>query len=182
MQQLTLANILFERYINLHTSQQIAAYIDEIWDMLIKSYEPIGGFKSAKSKEDLIQKAGLVKLVRRNGKIVAVGIYKDELGKKSIAGGTDGSLEGKQGLFKMSEEDVKMNRAWGEFSGAMEHIMLKKGGVPIPNEMASTILGKPIASLDDDGYHYSREIQGELHRKVMIGDVNTLIKQLQSRN
>ncbi len=182
MQQLTIANILFERYVNLHTSQQLAPYIDEIWDMLIKSYEPIGGFKSAKSKEDLIRKTGLAKLVRRNGKIVAVKIYKDELGRKSIAGGTDGSTEGKQGLFKMSEEDVKMNRAWGEFSGAMEHIMLKKGGVPIPNTMASALLGKPIESLDDDGYHYTREIQGELHKKIMIGDVNKLMSLLQNTN
>lgn len=182
MQQLTIANILFERYVNLHTSQQLAPYIDEIWDILTKSYEPIGGFKSAKSKEDLIAKTGLAKLVKRGGKIVAVKIYKDELGRKSIAAGTDGSMQGKEGLIKMSEEDIKMNRAWGEYSGAMEHIMLKKGGVPIPNTMASALLGKPIESLDDDGYHYTREIQGELHKKIMIGDVNKLMSLLQNRN
>lgn len=182
MSQLSIANILFERYINLHTPQEMSTYIDEIWNILVKSYEPIGGFKSAKSKEDLIKKAKLIKLVRRDGRIVAVKVYKDELGRKSIAAGTDGSIQGKEGLIKMSEEDIKMNRAWGEFSGAMEHIMLKKGGVAIPNTMASTLLGKPIYSLDDDGYHYTREIQGELHRKVIIGDVNKLLGLLQDTN
>lgn len=182
MKQLTIANILFERYVNLHTDQQLAPYIDEIWDMLQKSYASIGGFKSAKSKEDLINKTGLAKLVRRDGKIVAVKIYKDELGRKSIAAGTDGSMQGKEGLMKMSQEDIKMNRAWGEFSGAMEHIMIKKGGVPIPNTLVSDILGKPIESLDPDGYHYTREIQGELHKKIMIGDVNKLLNLLQNKN
>lgn len=180
MQRLTLADILLERYINLHTSQQMLPYIDEVWQILTTSYEPIGGFKSAKTKEDLMRKAKLIKLVRRGGKIVAVKVYKDELGKKSIAAGTDGSVEGKQGLVKMSEEDIKMNRAWGEFSGAMEHIMLKKGGVPISNTMASKLLGKPIESFDEDGYHYTREIQGELHRKIIIGDLNKLLNLLQN--
>lgn len=178
MNELTITNLILERFVNLHTDQDMAKYIDVIWDILQRSYANIGGFKSATDKQDLIKKSGLTKLVTKQGKVIALRIYKDELGRKSIAGGTDGSEEGKKWLLKMCEEDIKLNRAWGEVSGAMEHIMLKRGAVPIPNTMVAKILGRPIHSYDPDGYHYTREIQGELHTKIMVGDVNKLLDAL----
>lgn len=181
MNELSLTSLLLERFVNLHTPQQMSKYIDVIWEILEKSYASIGGFKSAKEKEDLMRKSGLTKLVVKNGKVVAVMIYKDELGRKSIAGGTDGSDEGKKWFMKMNEEDIKLNRAWGEVSGKMEHIMLKKGAVPIPSSMAVRILGKPILSYDPDGYHYTREIMGEPHTKIMVGDINKLLTALEQK-
>jgi hypothetical protein len=178
--QLTFANILLERFINLHTPQDMSKYIDVIWEILQDSYVSIGGFKSATDKEDLMRKSGLTKLVTKGGKVIAVKIYKDELGRKSIAGGSDGSDEGKKWFIKICEEDIKLNRAWGEVSGAIEHIMLKRGSVPIPNSMVAHILGKPVISLDPDGYHYTREIQGEPHTKIMIGDLDKLLATLQA--
>jgi hypothetical protein len=181
MNELSLTNLLLERFVNLHTPEQMNKYIDVIWDILEKSYAPIGGFKSAKNKEDLIDKSGLMKLVTKDGRVVAVKIYKSELGRKSIAGGTDGSDEGKKWFMKICEEDIKLNRAWGEVSGKMEHIMLKRGAVPIPSSMAGRILGKPILSYDPDGYHYTREIMGEPHTKVMVGDINKLLAALEEK-
>lgn len=169
--ELSLTSLILERFVNLHTKEELATYIDTIWEILQKSYAPIGGFLSASSKEDLINKTGMAKLVRKDGKIIAVKIYKDELGRKSIAGGTDGSLEGKRWLIHMFKEDIKFNRAWGEFSGKAEHLMLKHGGVPIPNELVSQFLNRPILSLSSDGYHYTREIMGEPHEKILIGNV-----------
>jgi hypothetical protein len=169
MEQLLLSNILLERFVNLHTKQEMAPYIDTIWDILQKSYAPIGGFLTASSKEDLMNKTGLAKLVRKDDKIVAVKIYKDDRGRKSIAAGTDGSEEGKKWLIKMFQEDIKLDRAWGEFSGKAEHLMLKHGGVPMPNVLAAQLLGKPIISLNPDGFHYTREIMGEPHEKILIG-------------
>lgn len=179
MNELTLTNILLERFVNLHTPQDMSKYIDVIWDILQDSYASIGGFKSATDKEDLMRKAGLTKLVTKDGRVVAVKIYKDELGRKSIAGGTDGSAEGKKWFMKICEEDIKLNRSWGEVSGKMEHIMLKRGSVPIPSSMVAHILGKPILSYDPDGYHYTREIQGEPHTKIMIGDLDKLLLALE---
>ena len=180
MNELTLTNLLLERFVNLHNPQEMSKYIDVIWDILEKSYAKIGGFKSAKDKEDLMRKSGLTKLVVKDGRVVAVKIYKDELGRKSIAGGTDGSMEGKRWLIKISQEDIQQNRAWGEVSGAMEHIMLKNGAVPIPSSIAAKILGKPILSYDPDGYHYTREIMGEPHTKIMVGDVDKLLTALEA--
>lgn len=170
-QELLISNILLERFVNLHTKQELSKYIDIIWDILQKSYAPIGGFLTASSKEDLIEKTGMAKLVRKNNKIIAVKLYKDDQGRKSIAAGTDGSNEGKLWLVKMFQEDIKLDRAWGEFSGKAEHLMLKYGGIPIPNELAGEILNKPIISLNPDGFHYTREIMGEPHEKIIIGNI-----------
>ena len=181
MKELSITNLILETFVNLREKEDIAKYIDVIWDILQDSYESIGGFKSAKSKEDLIQKAGLIKLVRKEGRIVALRVYKDELGRKSIAGGTDGSDLGKLWFMKMCEEDIKLDRAWGEVSGKMEHIMLKRGATPIPNTMVAKILGKPIISLDPDGYHYTREIMGEPHTKIMVGNLDKILSALQEK-
>jgi hypothetical protein len=164
--------LLNERYINLFNDDDKKQYSKIVWDILEKSYEPIGGFKTAINPEELIQKSYLWKLVRKNNEIVAVKIYRKQFGLKSIAGGTNGTSEGKNALKKMMMQDMKMQNSWGEFSGAPEHILLKYGGAPIPNEEAKIALnkmGKKVLSLDDDGIHYTREIMGKPYKKVMIG-------------
>jgi hypothetical protein len=181
MKELSITNVILERFVNLHTPQEMTKYIDDIWDILQKSYANIGGFKSAKDKQALIGKTGLAKLVVKQGKVIAVTIYKDELGRKSIAGGTDGSAEGKKWFLKMREEDIKLNRAWAEVSGKMETIMIKGGATPIPNSMVAKILGKPILHYDQDGYHYTREIMGEPHTKIMFGDIDKLLRAVEQK-
>jgi len=168
-----LSDIILERYINLHTDAEMEKYIDVIWDILQKSYKDIGGFLTARDKQELIQKTGLAKIVRRDGKIVAVALYKDNQGRKVIGGGTDGSEQGKKDLKKIMYDDMKLKRAWAEVSGAMEHILTKYEGVPIPNEYAEEILGKKILKKNPDGYHYTREIGGKEVEKMLIGTLDT---------
>jgi len=164
--------LLLERYVNLFGKDQIAPYIDDIWNILQKSYAPIGGFRTAASKEDLLNKVDFAKLARKNGKIVAAAVYKDKHGRKTVGIGFDGTEEGKAAVLRTYLEDVKQKRAWGEFSGKAEGVMLKYGGIPIPNKYAAQILGKPIKELNPDGYHYTREIGGENHEKIIIGHLN----------
>lgn len=99
-------------------------------------------------------------------------IYKDQYGRKGIAGGTDGSSVGKYWFTKMIQEDIKFARSWGEVSGAMEHILRKNGAEPIPNYMAKMLTGKDIIELNPDGYHYTRMIGNTPHEKIIFGTVN----------
>lgn len=165
-------SLITERYVNLRGRQQIEPYLDSIWDILQLTYEPIGGFLTASSKEELLGKIDFAKLVRRDGKIVAAAVYKDKNGRKLIGAGYDGSQQGKVDILKTYLEDIKQARAWGEYSGRLETTMLKYGGVPIPNKFAEYILQKPIKSLNPDGYHYTREIGGEYHEKIIIGKLD----------
>lgn len=164
-------NLLLERYINIFNKEEIEPYIEDIWGIMQRTYEPIGGFKTANTPEELLNKVGMAKLVRKNGKIVAAALYKDKYGRKAIAKGSDGSSEGKLAVKQIYLEDAKLNRAWGEFSGKAEELLLKYGGVPVPNDVVEDILGTEIESKDKDGFHYTRIINGTPIRKIMIGNV-----------
>lgn len=160
---------LLEHYVNAFDQDAKSKYADQVWEIMQKSYASQGGFHSAEDVQDLIQKTGMWKLCVRNGHVYCAMLYKDQNGRKSIASGTDGSSLGKRDYFKMKEEDIKFQRAWAEVSGPVEKIMKRSGAEPIPNKFASVLTGKEISELNPDGYHYTREISGHQHEKIIYG-------------
>lgn len=72
-------------------------YIDEIWEMLKKSYESIGGIKTGgfESKELLIDKIPFWKILKSKGKVVGALFYKEKEGRKRVATCTNGTDEAK---------------------------------------------------------------------------------------
>ena len=164
---------LIETYINAIDPDDKKKYARQVWDILQSSYASLpGGFATASSIDELIEKSWLWKMAKKNGKIVAVQIYKDQYGRKGIAGGTDGSEIGKKEFNKIFADDIRLNRSWAEVSGAPEYIMKKLGAPAIPNTLAAKLTGKEILNLNPDGFHYTRLINGEPHEKVMYGTVN----------
>jgi hypothetical protein len=160
---------LTERVINLFKPEDMEPYAQEVWDILQKSYEKAGGFKSATDIPDLLQKSNMWKLVTRNGRVSAVSIYRDQMGRKSIAAGTDQTPQGKRDYMMVKGDDVKMERAWAEVSGAPEHMAKKAGMIPVPNKFAPFLTRKEIVEYNADGYHYTRLIEGHPHEKVIYG-------------
>ena len=161
--------IIIERVINAFSNDLKSRYADEIWDIMEKSYASIGGFQSASSTDELINDTGLWKLVRRGDKITAAIIYKDKHGRKAIAMGTDGSIQGKRDYFMLTGDDVKLGRSWAEVSGAPEKIMARMGAEPIPAKYANLLTGKEILAVNPDGIHYTRLIAGHPHEKAIYG-------------
>lgn len=173
-------NALNERYITLTDNINMNKYIDVVWDMLQATYKDIGGFLTAKSKNELIKKSSLWKLVRKNNKIVAVAIYTSKHGgRKLIAVAADGTSIGKDALYSIIREDIKMmtqRQAWAEVSGKMEYLYNKFGGVVVPSKYIQDILrGKEISNQKSDG-HYSRYIKGTPHEKIIFGWIDPDIK------
>lgn len=166
-------DILLERVYNAFTSTDKMKYADQVWAVLQQAYSKLrGGFGTASSLEELIEKSGLWKVVVRDGKVSAVNIYKDQHGRKSIASGTDGTPQGKKDFMMIKNEDVKFNRAWVEVSDAPEKILARMGAKPIPSKFAGPLTGKEILDYNSDGYHYTRLIAGEPHEKIIYGIVN----------
>ena len=164
---------LIERVVNAFTAQDKHPYADEVWAILQKSYAAVpGGFGTADSVEELINKSALWKIVRRAGKITAIGIYKDQHGRKSIAAGTDGTAQGKRDYMMIKTADISHGRAWAEVSGAPEAILKRSGALPLPNKFAGILTGKQILELNPDGIHYTREIGGAAHEKAIYGTVD----------
>ena len=151
-------------------------YHDQIHDMVHKSYVKAGGYSGHASgseeesktiKSDI--KSSLIKATVRNGKVTSVNMYKKQFGRKSIASATDGTDQGKADFLKNKLEDHEQKRAWGEVSGAPEHIS-KKIGVPvIPFEKMKKLTGKELEKVDGDTEHYRRKIGGEYHTKIGVG-------------
>lgn len=164
-------NQLIERAINLFDPQDKEKYGDEVWNILQTSYAKLGGFKSAANVEELIQKTHLWKLIKRDGHITAVGIYRDMMGRKSIASGTNGTEQGKRDYLMIKTDDSKFNRAWAEVSGPAEKLLARVGAKPIPNVFAGALTGKDITELNPDGFHYTRRISGDPYEKVIYGFV-----------
>jgi hypothetical protein len=174
---------LTERVLNLHTPEQKSQYADEVWDMLQKAYAKMGGFKSATSKEELIEIPGYWKLVKRGPEITAVNLYKQTpqtQSFKTYASAAQVQQDPKSGEYKATSQgvadytdlkkaDQKMKRSWAEVSGGAEKTAKRIGAKPIPNKFASYLTNKEILRLNPDGYHYTRLIQGEPYEKIIYG-------------
>lgn len=182
-----------ENFKNLFRPDDKKKYVDEVWELLQKSYASIGGIKGSgfTSKEDMMFKIPFWKLyTNSNGKVVAVVMYKDKEGRKSVAVGTDGSEEGKKYLRIIKDQDLMMNRSYQEVSDRMLSFIVKttpdirKYCIPFNDVVA--IVNEPIMKPDDDDpevlkhpdlkeFFYRRNIGGEWKTKLMIGTPHNTI-------
>lgn len=180
-------DFITERYINAFVAKEKELYVDDVWKIIQDSYRSIGGHKGTgfASKQDMIDKIPFWKMVRKNGKIVAVAMYRDKGGRKRVAVGTDGTSIGKEELTKIYVADF--NRAYFEVSGASFGLIVKtlgedfvkkyakspeeaekiegKGKFVEPN--SSELMYKRFPGLRK--YMYGRPIGGEVHTKIMLG-------------
>lgn len=112
---------LSERFLTfLHAnSAERELYAKEVYDLLQKAYEYIGGLKGSgfNDVEDMKKNIPIWKLVRQDGKIVAVAMYKDKEGRKRVAIASYGSVKGKQRLAEIVKDDMEKERAYAEISG-----------------------------------------------------------------
>lgn len=168
--------LLSERYINLFTPEEKKPYVDEVWDMIQNSYSYAGGIKGNgfKSKEDMINNIPFWKLVKRDGKIVAVRLYKDKDGRKAVAAATDKSKIGSEEYKKIGKDDLK--RSWVELSDkGLESIKKSLGDDFYDYVIPVSIVIKKLPDDDIrpiDEYYYKRKIGGEWITKIALGNPN----------
>ncbi len=168
---------LNESYINLFDSDKDKEkYLDEVWDLLQKSYASKGGFHSVKNKEDLLSEVKMWKLSKKGGKLVAGILYKDRNGRKSVGIFSDGSTIGKHELFKMYTEDLIHKRAFKEVSKSILD-WLEKYNFPVKDYLvtakdAKEIINDNTFEFTDDEFAYSRMIKGTRYTKYLLGDVD----------
>jgi len=188
--------MLQERFVTLTPSQQDykQQYKQQVFDMLQKAYADQGGMHGSGfgSPDDMVAHIPLWKMVRRNGEIVAVAMYKDTQGRKRVAVATNGTDLGKKGLADIMINDLTQGRSYGEISGKSLAFLKKQIDVQpylIPFETAAKILAtrgdsieKPqqddpemIRNPDLADFLYSRKIGADIHTKVMVGTPNKKI-------
>lgn len=172
-------NVLNERFISVGINPKDEKYREKYRDQLItmlqNSYKGIGGYGGISDKVDELKSINddisnsAIKMINRNGVITATLMYKLNHGRKSIAVATNGTKEGKSDLMKIIDDDKKIQRSWGEFSGAIEHILRKKDFPVIKPERVKNLIGKKIQLDPESPDHYHRDIGGHSHRKIGLG-------------
>ncbi len=169
-------SLITEHFVNCKNDNEMRKYGDIVWKLLQKAYEYCGGIKNVDSIDDLIKDTHLWKLYRKDDEIRAVICYTDRKGgRKLCLLGQDGSDDGRKMLKKMLEDDFKLKDrgSWGGFSGKAAITALKHGGIPVPAEVAVSIMGKKCKPYDE--YWYNRPIKNaegkiENHLKLMVGN------------
>lgn len=185
--------MLNERFVNLlGNDEKKSEYAQEVFDMIQKSYEAIGGQKGKgfKSPEDMIANIPFWKLVRTSGKIVAGAMYRDKGGRKRVAVFTNGTIAGKKGIASIMKEDF--DRAYFEVSGPSLGFAVKLLGIDFIKSYAKTpaqatdILRTDLNEVPPKDsyitkypalkpYFYQRELGGKLITKIMLGTVGMKI-------
>ena len=152
------------------------------WPMMKNAYTYLAtkecptGILNTNSWKDLVDEADMIKVGKAGGRIVACQLYKIKGGnRKAFVGCCDGSADGKRIFTMIFKEDFKVagRNGYIEVSGKAEHWLIDKLGFKefcIPVDRVEGILGKEIIP-SADGYHYQRMIGGEMHEKIMLGNI-----------
>lgn len=120
--------ILTERFVNLigdGDQVQKHRYKQQVFDILQRTYASIGGIKGSgfDSADDMVTNIPFWKLALKDGKLVAVILYKDKTGRKSVASGSDGTTLGMLTLKNMIQAEP--DRSYAEKSKAALAVAMK---------------------------------------------------------
>lgn len=191
----------FKNFIGPSSREDREKWVDQVWEILQKSYAPIGGIKGSgfSSKQGMIDNIPFWKIYTKNGRVVAASFFKDKNGRKSVAIATDGSDLGKKIVGEMFKSALKVS--YGEKSGPALATLMKNVEWDVlrkflisPKQMAR-LSRDEIIPLNEFGvknlsdkdrktydrfpqlrpFFYVREIGGSMHLKVSIGTPNLKI-------
>jgi len=148
---------------------------DEVYSLLFKAYRHVKGGLHFLSPDELISKTSQWRVLYLDCNIVGVIIYKAKRGLKMVAMAISDSLDYslRTHIKTMLSHifQISFRNSWMEVSEGAEKFILKVGGEKfiISNTLAFQLTKKNILSLDNDGIHYYREINGVIKRKLIIG-------------
>jgi len=161
---------------NITSTQEKAFIADDVFDILAEAYSDVKGGLLFSSVDELILDTSMWRVIYFQSTIVGVVIYKAKGGLKMVALALSTHLNISiqkyaksmlSYLFKLT-----FTNTWMEVSESAERFIIRNGGERylIPNTLASKLTGKDVLSLCDDGYHYTREINGIIKTKIIVGN------------
>lgn len=159
----------------------------EIFDMISKAYEPIGGHAKLSSRADITDEYPEWMLADIDDDpetdVALVGQQSSQGGTKIGASGTDGSPKAKSFMSSMKGKLMKPGGGWwGEVSGVPAHLALARLGLKAVTDQKTVerLLGKKVNWIGPhpEGRYsgingwYSRDLgNGHETMKIIVGDI-----------
>jgi hypothetical protein len=157
------------------SKDEINSEKEQIFKLIDDAYAQIGGHPNYKSPDDVVGSEGNsnyeVINLDDDPEIDAVSVSKSKpAGEKYVATGHDGTSNAKSKMINHKATNLKMPGYYIEVSGKIKDILLAKG-VPVVDDaevIKRVLKGKNIELFDDGSY--KRDIGGEKHQKVLLGN------------
>lgn len=156
----------------------IKANKQQIWDFLDEGYKRAGyeRFLGCDKPNNLYKNANLVRIAFCGNEWVAISVYTGYRGGFKCVGITATTNEnfrnsGIAAVHSIIKKDIGNFKQfyWTECSGSVEKLYERYKGIKIPNDYAFGIVQQHISKYLDDGFHYEREIKGEIQQKIIYG-------------
>ncbi|GEM_PF-1675929 len=171
--------VLWERLVSetVGSTLEKTMIVDDVFALLQKAYAQVKGGLHFPDKDTLVSSTAQWRVIYLDEEIVGVVIYKAKRGLKMVAMGISSEITYtlRDYVKRMLTDIFQMTfgKTWMEVSEGAERFLLKIGGerFVISNNYAKVLTEKEIISLDNDGKHYYREINGVLKRKMIIGTI-----------
>lgn len=159
--------LLAEAFVNLFDKdkEEKKKYAQEVFDMLTVAYKDFGGLIGSgfSDIDDMIENIPFWKILKKNGKIIAVEMYKDKQGRKVVAVATDGSPEGKSALLKIKKEAFK--RSYFEMSDPALGWLIRNLSMKFVHDNAVPLeQAKEIVTKNGDEFSYAPEDDKEVKK------------------
>jgi hypothetical protein len=160
------------RTLTLNTPEQMQKYQAQVWSLLVESYRKVAGGLHFDSVSELVSNTQRWRLVIRHKQVIAVTIFKAKRGWKLVAMATARAAgsRAKNALKRLIESDLL--KSWMELSERAETFVLQHCGghrYLIHASLVANLLGKHIQANNPDGFHYQRQVAGQVKAKVVVG-------------
>lgn len=162
---------------------KIDLLLKTVIDLVVKTYEPIGGYYGNTNINRLKRTTSMIKAVYdSNNDMIACSFYRNvDNSHKLQAYGNNQTYDGKNATKAIIHSDVNQYEKWiwGEVSMMVEYYFKKYNGYPLPNDFVVEALEKNQSEiqLSQDGFHYKRKIgqNTDPDEKVVFGFKNKKI-------
>ena len=155
----------------------------DIFDIIQKTYAPIGGHVDFKTAKDLPSDFSqwLVTDIDKDPELDAVTFAKGAPGGQKLTGtATDGSPAAKKIMLNKINKVLRTKGNYGEVSDAIAHVLIKKFKIPyvesedkvrqlLPGKKFTWVGANPNGKYPDYIGWYRRDLGGSSHLKIMVG-------------
>jgi len=158
----------------------------DIFDLIQKTYEPIGGHLDFNKVSDIPSDftQWLVVDIDKDPEIDAVKFAKGGPGGLKFTGSaTDGSAAAKKIMLNKTNKILRTKGNYAEVSDAIAHVLIKKYKIPyvnseekvrqlLPGKKLTWVGANPNGKYPDYVGWYERNLGGSNHLKIMVGSPN----------